>query len=217
MTFPKMSMTRTITYLAKRLSQILSLSGALSNNATSMPMLAEIPATTTYYDMNEKPPLPTPVIHPDVESAERARNEFALQYGYYVVKLRSISRQGKQCDCSGIQICYTDANESLCCLKVPSRFNCPFCVMLLERQNGDWKYDWTFSIHNPRHNHPPSVEPNPLIPQRSYLQKHCKVVIKMLHECLPITEILKQLGELDPSVTLHKIGYLNPTNGLGAS
>ncbi len=39
----------------------------------------------------------------------------------------------------------------------------------------------------------------------------------MLHECLPITEILKQLGELDPSVTLHKIGYLKPTNGLGAS
>jgi hypothetical protein len=164
---------------------------------------------SNYYDINEMPPPPTTDIYPDVESAERAMNDFSLQYGYSIVKLRSVSRQGKrfriQYECSRGRVRSTVTNESRRRSKVSNRLNCPFRVNLrLERQNGEWKDGWILSIRNPHHNHPPSVEPNPLTLRKSYLQKHRAVVVRMLREGLSITEILKQLGEIDPSVTLQK-------------
>lgn len=165
--------------------------------------------TTDYYDMNEMPPPPTTDIYPDVESAERAMNNFSLQYGYSIVKLRSVSRQGKrfriQYECSRGRVRSTVTNESRRRSKVSSRLNCPFRANLrLERKNGEWKDGWILSIRNPHHNHPPSVESNPLTLRKSYLQKHRAVVIKLLREGLAITEILKRLSELDSSVTLQK-------------
>lgn len=165
--------------------------------------------TSNYYDVDEMPPPPTTDIYPDVESAERAMNDFSVKYGYSIVKLRSVSRHGKrfriQYECSRGRIRSTVTSETRRRSKVSNRLNCPFRMNLrLERQNGEWKNSWVLSVRNPHHNHPPSIESNPLTLRKTYLQKHRAFVIKLLRQGTSISEVLKQLEELDPSVTLQK-------------